>query len=391
VTGPKAEALILPAPGGTTRTVVLREPAMLDTASTPSSSRFAYAAGHVVADPLVASAGAASVSAEVDWEGTLAARHALWDLGLGVAESMDTAQRGMGIDADTALELASRTLREAAGRDARVLVGIATDQLVEHTPTLTQVQNAYIAQLDRVEGEGGSVVMMASRHLARAAVGAEDYHSVYSAVLQRAERPVVLHWLGEAFDPELGTYWGSADLDVAMDTVVDLIHDHAARVAGIKLSLLDADREVELRRRLPDGVTMFTGDDFNYVELIAGDDEGHSHALLGAFAAVAPFASAALKRLDAGDDYGFRSILEPTQALSRLVFEAPTRYYKVGIAWLSYLTGQQSAFRMLGGFESGRSVAHLAALVERANEIGLFTDPALSASRANAWFRGIGV
>ncbi|MCM3780771.1 dihydrodipicolinate synthase family protein [Microbacterium hydrocarbonoxydans] len=370
------------------RVVELNPPAPLRTSSTPSTSRIAYAAGHVVADPMRAAAGGPTV---VDWEATMALRHSLWDLGLGIAESMDTAQRGMGLDAATALDLARRTLREAAGRRGSVVVGIATDQLDDGPHTLPEIADAYIAQLEDIEAAGGSVVMMASRHLARAARSADDYLAVYDRVLTAAGRPIVLHWLGEMFDPALSGYWGTNDVATASDTVLALIGAHATKVAGIKLSLLDRDHEISFRRRLPSGVRLFTGDDFNYSELVAGDDHGHSDALLGAFAAVPRFASAALARLDDGDKQGFRSILDPTVPLSRLVFEAPTRYYKVGVVWLSYLDGAQSHFRMVAGLESGRSILHLAELFAAANGIGLFADPDAAAARASAYFRAQGI
>lgn len=370
------------------RDIEVNPPAPLRTSNTPATSRIVYAAGHVVADALHAAAGTPTV---IDWGATMALRHSLWDLGLGIAESMDTAQRGMGLDAATALDLARRTLREAAGRNGSVVVGIGTDQLDEEPHTLSEIADAYIMQLEEIESAGGSVVMMASRHLARAARSADDYLAVYDRVLTAAGRPVVLHWLGEMFDPALSGYWGSDDVATASDTVLALIGAHTSKVAGIKLSLLDRDHEVSFRRRLPSGVRLFTGDDFNYSELIAGDDHGHSDALLGAFAVVPRFASAALMRLDDGDEQGFRSILDPTVALSRLVFEAPTRYYKVGVVWLSYLDGAQRHFRMVDGLESGRSILHLAELFAAANGIGLFADPDASAARASAYFRAQGI
>ena len=232
---------------------------------------------------------------------------------------------------------------------------------------------------------------MASRHLATAASGPDDYLAVYDKVLAQAQRPVVLHWLGTVFDPALDGYWGHRDPNTAMDTVVDVIVAHAERVRGIKVSLLDPALEIRLRQRLPDGVRVYTGDDYNYVDMIAGDDDGHSDALLGAFAALGPYASAAFARLDAGDIAGFREILAPTEPLSRLIFAAPTQYYKVGVAWLAYLNGQQSHFRMIGGFEAGRTLVHLAALVREADGIGLFVDPESTARRASAYFAVHGI
>lgn len=377
----------LPAPNRQHRTVELAAPAELETSSTPPTSRIVYAAGHVVADPLLASAG----SSAIDWDATLNIRHALWDLGLGVAESMDTAQRGMGLGPKEALTLARRTLAEARTVGGSVVVGIATDQLAPGPHPLGEITDAYIEQLGEVEEAGGSVVMMASRHLALSAKGPDDYLEVYGNVLDAAKKPVILHWLGSMFDPALGGYWGHRSIPEASETVLGLIESKKDKVAGIKISLLDKDHEVSFRRRLPDGVRLFTGDDFNYADLIAGDEHGHSDALLGAFAAIPRFASAAFAKLDGGDVAGFRRILQPTVPLSRLIFEAPTQYYKVGVVWLSYLTGWQSHFRMMAGFESGRSLVHLADLFESANSIGLFPDPQASAARAAAYFRAQGL
>ncbi|GGM62180.1 dihydrodipicolinate synthase family protein [Microbacterium saperdae] len=381
-------AISLPRADGSLRSVGLRRPAELSTSSMPATSRVAFAAGHVVADALRSSAGSGTF---VDWDATLGIRHRLWDLGLGVAESMDTAQRGMGIAPRTALELGRRTIAEAAGRGASVVVGIATDTLDPAERDLSAIGDAYLEQLSEIEDAGGRVVLMASRQLAAAATGPDDYLRVYDRVLRAARRPVVLHWLGEMFDPALAGYWGSPDLAASSGTVLALIRDHAERIDGLKMSLLDEAHEVAFRRRLPTGVRPYTGDDFNYVPLIAGDEEGHSDALLGAFSAIPRFASASLAALDRGDVEGFRSILGPTQELSRLIFESPTQYYKVGVVWLSYLTGWQSHFRMIAGFETGRSLLHLARVFEAANEIGLFVDPDLAAGRATAYFRGVGV
>ncbi|QQQ62598.1 dihydrodipicolinate synthase family protein [Paenarthrobacter ureafaciens] len=377
----------LPTPGGQHRTIELAAPADLETSSTPSTSRIVYAAGHVVADPLLASA----ASSAIDWDATLKLRHELWGLGLGIAESMDTAQRGMGLRPKEALDLARRTLAEARTVGGAVVVGIGTDQLAPGPHPLKDIAEAYIEQLADIEDAGGSVVMMASRNLALSAKGPDDYLEVYGKVLDAAQRPVILHWLGSMFDPALEGYWGNSSIPDASETVLSLIESKKAKVAGIKISLLDKDHEVGFRRRLPEGVRLFTGDDFNYADLIAGDEHGHSDALLGAFAAVPRFASAAFARLDRGDATGFRQLLEPTVPLSRLIFEAPTQYYKVGVVWLSYLTGWQSHFRMLAGFESGRSVVHLADLFESANSIGLFPDPERSAARASAYFRAQGL
>lgn len=379
-----SSTITLPTSTGALEHIRVSEPADLVIPGRPSGARMAYAAGHVVADPLTSSIGAMG---SVDWDATLEFRRYLWSLGLGVAESMDTAQRGMGLDAETALELASRTLKEAAVTGGKVLVGIATDQLTGTGHTLQQIKDAYIEQLDYIESLGGQVVMMASRQLAQTARSAEDYLDVYSSVLAQAKHPVVLHWLGQAFDQSLAGYWGSSAIPAAMDTVVTLITENKDKIHGIKLSLLDADEEIRLRGQLPEPVALFTGDDYNYVDLIAGDGDTHSHALLGAFAAVAPFAAASLARLDENDEAGYRAILEPTLPLSRLIFAAPTQFYKVGVVWLSYLTGRQNHFRMVGGLEAGRNLLHLTEIVRTANSIGLFPDPEATAARANRFFQ----
>ncbi|QUH04191.1 DUF993 family protein [Saccharopolyspora erythraea] len=382
-------AIALPAADGTISTHELGRPAELRVRADPASSRLAYAAAHVVADPVRACAEAGPD--QIDWDATLRLRHRLWDLGLGVAEAMDTSQRGMGLNWEAARELARRSLAEAHARSARIVVGIATDQLPADSSDLSAVREAYLEQLHDIEGAGGEVVLMASRQLVRAADGAEDYLSVYDAVLSEATRPVVLHWLGEVFDPALAGYWGHTDPYKAMSVVLDIIGRHAESVRGIKVSLLDAELERELRRRLPDGVHLFTGDDYNYTDLIAGDGTHHSDALLGAFAVIGRYASAALNRLDAGDEAGFREILAPTEALSRLVFASPTRFYKVGVAWLAYLDGAQDHFRMIGGFETGRSLGHLGDLVRAADSIGLFADPDFTAHRVAGYFTAHGI
>jgi hypothetical protein len=349
--------VVLPRSGGTLR-VALGPPADLPTSSAPATSREVYAAAHVVADGPQRADG----TPRIDWEATAAQRHRLWALGLGVAESMDTAQRGMGLDWPLARELAHRTLAEA-------------DLELVHD----------------IEDAGGRVVLMASRHLAATANDRSDYLRVYSRVLAEVRHPVVLHWLGPAFDPALAGYWGDPDPARAMDTVVDLVAGHAEAVDGIKVSLLDADLERELRRRVPDSVRVYTGDDYHYTDLIAGDEEGHSHALLGAFSFLAPVAAKALSRLDAGDPEGFRALLSPTEALSRLVFQGPTRFYKVGVAWLAHLCGYQEQFHMVAGLEGSRSPEHLGELLVAADRLGLFPDPDLTAARARAWFSAQGV
>ncbi|MCV7423484.1 DUF993 family protein [Mycobacterium yunnanensis] len=380
-------SVILPTADGELSEVRISPRPQLQVSATPPTSRMVFAASHVVADPLRTS----TATGRIDWDATLALRQDIWDVGLGVAESMDTAQRGMGLSAPEAMELAKRTLAADPRGGAGTVVGVTTDALPTGPRSLSEITEAYVQQLDFVTDHGGTAVLMASRHLARSAGEPDDYHQVYGDLLTHSNKPVILHWLGEVFDPALARYWGAGDPGIALDTVVDLITTHRSKVAGIKVSLLDPVFELELRRRLPPGVAVFTGDDFNYTEMIAGDGHGHSHALLGAFAALAPWASAAFSRLDAGDVSGFRAILEPTQPLSRAVFVAPTQYYKVGIAWLAYLVGGQHHPRMLGGFETGRDLLHLAELVHLANAMEYFPDPDFTETRLRTFFAAHGI
>jgi hypothetical protein len=281
-------------------------------------------------------------------------------------------------------ELVRRSAEQAAAHDARIAAGAGTD----HRPdaaTIDDVIAAYTEQVEFVESTGAQVILMASRQLAAAAAGAEDYLRVYDALLGQVREPVILHWLGEAFDPQLRGYWGSTDVDTATATFVQLVTQHAAKVDGVKVSLLSAEHEIGLRAALPAGVRLYTGDDFNYPELIRGDGTHHSDALLGAFAAIAPAASAALAALDEGDLARYDAELAPTLPLSRKVFEAPTFYYKTGIAFLAWLAGHQPGFTMVGGLQSARSVVHLSEVFALANEARLFPDP----DRAAARFRGL--
>ncbi|HEV7276673.1 MAG TPA: dihydrodipicolinate synthase family protein [Devosiaceae bacterium] len=343
--------------------------------------RIAYAAAHVVADPLAAHD--PWLSPAIDWERTLAFRHRLWDLGLGVAEAMDTAQRGMGLGWPEAQELIRRALREAAGRDdALISCGAGTDHLQPGPDvTIDDVIAAYEQQVGMVEGAGGRIILMASRALAAAAAGPEDYVRVYDRILSQVRQPVIIHWLGEMFDPALEGYWGNADHLQAMDTCLDVIKAHADKVDGIKVSLLSKEKEISMRRRLPDGVRMYTGDDFNYAELIAGDAEGHSDALLGIFDSIAPAASAALSALGRGSDNEFFELLEPTVPLSRHIFAAPTRFYKTGVVFLAWLNGLQDHFTMVGGQQSARSLQHLAELFRLADQARVLGDPELAVRR----------
>ncbi|MBQ1074448.1 dihydrodipicolinate synthase family protein [Micromonospora sp. C31] len=355
----------------------------------PPASRIAYAAAHVVADPTAENIPGAP--AVLDWDRTLAFRHHLWSYGFGVAEAMDTAQRGMGLDYPATRELIRRSAAEARAVGGRIVAGVGTDQLPPGPATLVEVARAYREQLDDVRTAGARPVLMCSRHLAAAARGPEDYLRVYDELLNAADEPVVLHWLGPMFDPALAGYWGSADLDEAADAVVGLIKAHETRVDGIKVSLLDADREVALRRRLPAGVRLYTGDDFHYPELIRGDPSGHSDALLGVFAAIAPAAAAALAALDRGELAAYDAIFAPTVPLARHIFAAPTWHYKTGIVFLAWLAGHQDHFTMVGGAQSGRSPAHLGTLLTLADAAGLLPDAELAATRARALFTMAGV
>jgi hypothetical protein len=346
----------------------------------PPRERLPYAAVHVVAD-----AGADTTPggpAALDWERTLAFRRHVWRYGLGVAEAMDTAQRGMGLDWEASKELIRRSVAEARAVGGRIVCGAQTDHLAPGAArTLRDVEGAYEDQCEFVEAQGGQVVLMASRELARIARGPEDYAHVYSHVLSQLRKPALIHWLGEVFDPALAGYWGRADIDEAMDVCLEIITANKDKVEGLKLSLLDQRREVVMRSRLPERVRMFTGDDFDYPTTILGDGKRHSDALLGAFDAIAPAASAALLALDDGDVESFDSILAPTLPLSRHVFTHPTFYYKTGIVFLAYLNGHQDHFRMVGGLESGRSAVHLARVYVLADEAGLLRDAELAVDR----------
>jgi hypothetical protein len=349
---------------------------LVQTAAFP---RIAYAAAHVVADPRADLAPWQQTA--VDWDATLAFRHHLWSLGFKIAEAMDTSQRGMGLDWPAAAELIRRSLAEARTvPGADLACGVGTDQLAPGAG-LDAVRRAYEEQLGVVEGGGGRAILMASRALVRAARSRDDYLEIYGGLIRQASAPVILHWLGDMFDPQLAGYWGSDDLDVATETVLDLIGAHQERIDGIKISLLEERREVELRRRLPAGVKMYTGDDFNYARLIAGDGEHHSHALLGIFDPIAPAAAAALAALGRGEQAAYESALEPTVALSRKIFEAPTQYYKAGVVLLAWLNGHQDHFAMVGGLQSARSALHYADIFRLADQARLLRDPETAAAR----------
>jgi hypothetical protein len=353
-------------------------------------NRVAYSAAHVVADPRAAID--PWLQCAVDWDATLAYRQHLWSLGLGVAEAMDTAQRGMGLDWPTSLQLIQRTLQAAqAVPGARVASGCGTEQLdPAQARGIDDVIRAYEEQMAAIEALGGRLILMCSRALARVAQGPADYERVYDRLLRQARQPVILHWLGDMFDPALAGYWGSAQVEAAMDTALGVIAAHPSKVDGIKISLLDQAHELRMRRRLPPGVRMYTGDDFHYPALIEGDGVGehptqqHSDALLGIFDAIAPVASAALQALAQGDTQRYHALLGPTVPLSRHIFQAPTRFYKTGVVFMAWLNGHQNHFTMVGGQHSARSLPHLCELFHLADEAGALADPDLAAHRMQA-------
>ena len=383
--------LLLPTAQGTLAPYTLRGNTPARPAPGVAFNRIAYSAAHVVADPL------ATVdpwlTAAIDWDTTIAYRRHLWSLGLGVAEAMDTAQRGMGLDWPTSLELIRRSLDAAKdftaqGGTALVASGCGTDHLdIDAVKTVDDVIRGYEEQMEAIEKLGGKLIVMASRALARVAKSPADYERVYDRVLSQAKQPVVLHWLGDMFDPALAGYWGTKDVDAAMDTALGIIAAHPAKVDGIKISLLDKEKEIAMRRRLAPGVRMYTGDDFNYAELIAGDGfgselfHGQSDALLGIFDAIAPAASAALGALAAGNTERFHALLGPTVPLSRHIFQAPTRFYKTGVVFMAWLNGHQSHFSMVGGQQSTRSITHFAELFRLADAADLLEQPELATHR----------
>ena len=341
-------------------------------------ARVVYSAAHVVADPFTASD--PSGRAAVDWGKTMEFRRYLAGLGLGIAEAMDTAQRGMGLDWPGALELIRRTREELP--DALVANGCGTDHLDPATVTsLDDVRRAYLEQAAAIQKLGGRIILMASRALVRVAKRPEDYIGIYSDVLAACDEPVILHWLGDMFDPQLAGYWGNTDFDPAMQTALAVIEANAAKVDGIKISLLDKDKEIVMRRRLPAGVKMYTGDDFNYPELIEGDSEGFSHALLGIFDPLAPAAAYAVERLGEGDEAGFRATLDPTVPLARLIFRAPTQYYKTGVVFLAWLNGFQDHFVMLNGAQAMRPLPYFVEIFRLADQCGLLRDPERAVER----------
>ena len=371
----------LPATGGRLEHFRLSAPRNFPRKAAGAFSRVAYSAAHVVADPLAAVDPWQGCA--IDWDATIAYRRTLWGLGLGVAEAMDTAQRGMGLDWNTSLELIRRSIEASRDTKGALLAsGAGTDQLAAGAAAgLDDVIRAYEEQVAAIEALGGRIILMASRALARVARSPDDYHKVYDRVLGQVKEPVIIHWLGEMFDPALAGYWGHADHYKAMEIALEIISRNASKVDGVKISLLDKDKEIAMRRRLPKGIRMYTGDDFNYAELIEGDTAGHSDALLGIFDAIAPAASAALAALAKNDHQEFREILAPTVPLSRHIFGAPTRYYKTGVVCMSWLNGHQDHFVMVGGEQSARSIVHLAELFRLADAAGLLRDPELACAR----------
>ncbi len=401
-------ALRLLAADGTVTDATLNDSGVYTRPTSPLRSRVAYAAAHVV--PVVWGDNTPGQPADIDWDATLAFRRNVYSWGLGVADAMDTAQRNMGLDAAATRELIARSAEVAREEGGSVVVGVNTDHVDESHITLDQVIDAYKQQLHFTEEQGAGPVLMASRHLARVATSADDYRRVYRAVLSSASVPVVLHWLGTAFDPELAGYFGAPDWQTASEVLLEIIAEDPSKIAGVKMSLLNAESEISVRERLPEGVRMFTGDDFNYVSLIgeldlprslsedgaADRDETsarrtHSDALLGAFAAITPVASAAIQALDAGDHEAYLRILGPTEELSRQVFAAPTYYYKTGVAFLAWLNGHQPAFQMVGGLHSARSLPHLSRIVELANASLALENPDLARERWHGMLRVNGV
>jgi hypothetical protein len=371
------QTIELPAAGGRLEPYQVREPRRFARPARPFT-RVALAAAHVVADPL--SPKDPWLEPAVDWEATLAYRRHLWSWGFGVAEAMDTAQRGMGLDWPNSLELVRRTLEAAQGvPGAAVFSGAGTDHVAK--ADVAGVIAAYEEQCGAIEKLGGRIILMASRALAASARSPDDYARVYDRILRQVRQPVILHWLGEMFDPALEGYWGSKDHAAAMDVCLDVIRRNAAKVDGIKISLLDKDKEIVMRRKLPKGVRMYTGDDFNFAELIEGDAQGHSDALLGIFDAIAPAASAALGALAEGERDAYHELLAPTVPLSRHIFRAPTRFYKTGVVFMAWLNGHQDHFVMVGGQQSARSLLHLAELFRLADAAGLLADPPLACAR----------
>ncbi len=375
--------LNLPTLDGQVEPCVLTGTPLVPRAPKVPLTRTAFAAAHVVSDPL-AERSPWDGRPAVDWDATLRFRQGLWDQGLGLAEAMDTAQRGMGVDWDTALELIQRTMVSARAHplSPRVACGAGTDHVtLADLSSADSILAAYEQQAEAIEAAGGQLILMASRAFPAIKAGADVYHKVYRTLIDGAAEPVILHWLGDMFDPALTGYWGSTDVAEASDFVLSLISENPEKVDGIKISLLDQAHEEVFRKRLPEGVRLYTGDDFNYADLIAGDGSHYSHALLGIFAAIAPAASQALEALAMDDMERYHALLTPTVPLSREIFRAPTRFYKAGIAFLAWLNGAQSHFIMPGGFQSSRDICHYSEVFRLADQAGLLSEPDLAVSR----------
>ena len=382
-------SVTLPKADGTCVGYRLHEPAVWQRPQQTITSRIAFAASHVVGDPFGENVPGAP--AKLDWDATLAFRRHLWSYGLGVAEAMDTAQRGMGLDWATARELIARSAAEARSVGGRIAAGAGTDHATTALTDLSAVIRAYELQVEEVEKSGAQVILMASRQLASIAGGPDDYATVYGRVLSQISQPAILHWLGPAFDPALAGYWGSADIEQSTASFVSLVTEHRGAIDGVKVSLLDMDHELALRKSLPAEVRIYTGDDFNYVDLIRGDGAPGSDALLGIFSAIAPAASVALQALDRQDIAGYDAALNPTVGLSRHLFAAPTFFYKAGIAFLAWLSGHQAGFTMVAGLQSARSVVHLAEALRLADQAGLLPDPDLAARRWSSFLAVAGI
>jgi len=367
----------LPGAGGALKSYALQGPKAFGKPAKPFT-RIAYAAAHVVADPL--SAKEPWLDAAIDWDATIAYRRHLCSWGFGIAEAMDTAQRGMGLDWANSLELIRRTLESVPG--AVVASGAGTDHLSQgEKHSLEKIEKAYEEQCAAIEKLGGRIILMASRALAASARSPDDYARVYDRILGQVRQPVIIHWLGEMFDPALEGYWGKRDHYEAMGICLSAIERNKSKVDGIKISLLDKDKEIAMRRKLPKGVRMYTGDDFNFAQLIEGDAQGYSDALLGIFDSIAPAASQALSHLGANENAKFNAVLAPTVPLSRHIFKAPTRFYKTGVVFMAWLNGHQEHFTMVGGQQSARSILHFAELFRLADAAGLLADPRLACHR----------
>ena len=362
---------------------IKNEPLIFEKKTEVSFNRVAFSSAHVVANPNFDYAPSLDVC--IDWNKTLSYRNYLWDLGLGVAEGMDTAQRGMGLDWNNSLELIRQSVKLAKSRNDKPLIfsGVGTDHIIQFSDhqSIQNVIEAYLKQIEEVEKIGGRIILMASRLLASIAKSNEDYQYVYSNVLSQISQPVIIHWLGDMFDPNLKGYWGSSDIDLAMKNCLDIIFENREKIDGIKISLLDANREKQMRKKLPSEIKMYTGDDFNYPELIAGDGENYSHALLGIFDAIAPLTSFALQELAQGNEENYFRVLNPTINLSRHIFQNPTRFYKTGIVFMAYLNGHQDHFQMVGGQQSFRSIIHFCTLFKLADQARALRNPDLAIQR----------